>query len=190
VRQWEEEIQKKLRNSHQLSVFIYHNRKATVDELKQYDVVLTTYGTLGQELRRLENFTTANEGRSVDPKADITLAKSCPLLHPSKAHFYRVILDEAQCIKNHRTQSARACAHVKSTYRWCLTGTPMMNSVVELYSLIHFLRIKPYNDFAAFRKVNSHLSSPPLPQPLWITLISCRCLVRFLESRAKIEGRQ
>ncbi|KAH7316617.1 SNF2 family N-terminal domain-containing protein [Stachybotrys elegans] len=151
IRQWEEEIGKKTKPSHRLSVFVYHNRrKTTTEELLQHDVVLTTYGTIAQELKRLEKYHKDNEGRNIDYN-DRTLAIQCPLLHPRKATFYRVILDEAQCIKNQKTKTANACQKLKSTYRWCLTGTPMMNGVLELYSLVNFLRIKPYCVWDNFR---------------------------------------
>lgn len=35
-----------------------------------------------------------------------------------------------------------------------MSGTPMMNNVGELYSLIHFLRIKPYNESEQFNRVS------------------------------------
>ena len=89
-----------------------------------------------------------------DIRNDRAVARSFPLLHP-KSDWYRVILDEAQCIKNKNTQSSKAAAELKASYRWCLTGTPMMNSVQELFSLIRFLRIRPYNDHRAFQHVRS-----------------------------------
>ncbi|KAK4155315.1 P-loop containing nucleoside triphosphate hydrolase protein [Chaetomidium leptoderma] len=69
-----------------------------------------------------------------------------------KNKFYRVILDEAQCVKNKDTQGSRAVHQINATYRWCLTGTPMMNGVSELYPLIRFLKIRPYCDFNTFQK--------------------------------------
>jgi hypothetical protein len=153
IRQWEEEIRTKTKLSHRLSTFIYHNKKATTDDLLGYDVVLTTYGTIAAELKRLEKHMMENADRNIDYN-DKTLAVKCPLLHPKKAVFYRVILDEAQCIKNKNTQTAKACYKLRATYRWCLTGTPMMNGVLEMYSLLHFLRSKPYGNWDRFRDVS------------------------------------
>jgi SNF2 family DNA or RNA helicase len=155
IRQWEEEIRHKLKSSHPLSVFIYHGKRATVDHLRGFDVVLTTYGTVAQEVKRLEKWWKANEGRNVDTKNDRELAAKCPLLHPAKAKFYRIILDEAQCIKNEKTQQAKACCKLQAEYRWCLSGTPMMNGVQEMYSLVHFLRIQPFCIWDEFRKVSA-----------------------------------
>ncbi|KJZ72565.1 hypothetical protein HIM_08089 [Hirsutella minnesotensis 3608] len=151
IRQWEEEIHKKTKLLHRLSVFVYHNKKTTTDELLRYDVVLTTYGTLAAELKRYHQFIEQNGNRNIDFN-DKANAVKFPLLHPSKAVYYRVILDEAQCIKNDKTKTAKACHMLQSTYRWCLTGTPMMNGVKELFSLVRFLRIKPYCDWGNFRQ--------------------------------------
>ncbi|KAM5346787.1 hypothetical protein ACJ41O_009792 [Fusarium nematophilum] len=151
IRQWEEEIATKTKLSHRLSVFVYHNKKTTTDELLKYNVVLTTYGTVAQELKRLEKFIEENADRNIDYNDKAFLVK-CPLLHPTKAQFYRVILDEAQCIKNKDTKTAKACTKLRATYRWCLTGTPMMNGVLELYSLLNFLKIKPYCKWDNFRQ--------------------------------------
>jgi len=46
---------------------------------------------------------------------------------------YRVILDEAQCIKNRNTLTSKAAAQLQSQYRLCMTGTPMQNSVEDLF---------------------------------------------------------
>ncbi|KAG5950986.1 hypothetical protein E4U53_004047 [Claviceps sorghi] len=151
IRQWEEEIAKKTKIAQRLSVFVYHGRKSTTEELLKFDVVLTTYGTIAAELKRLEQFIEDNRNRNIDFN-DRACAFKFPLLNPGKAVFYRVILDEAQCIKNRKTMTAKACHRLRSTYRWCLTGTPMMNGILELFSLLKFLQIKPYNSWECFRQ--------------------------------------
>ena len=134
-------------------------RKLSWDELRNYDVVLTTYNTLAAEFKRWENFQTEQRaaGRLLNRDIDEgPLRKQFPLLGP-KSLFYRVILDEAQCIKNKSTMAAKAAYQIKSITRFCLTGTPMMNNVGELFSLIHFLRIRPYNDYKKFQAVSHPL---------------------------------
>jgi SNF2 family DNA or RNA helicase len=56
--------------------------------------------------------------------------------------WFRVVLDEAQSIKNRSTLTARAACLLKSERRLCLSGTPLQNSVEDMYSLFKFLRIK------------------------------------------------
>ncbi|RYP87178.1 hypothetical protein DL770_004829 [Monosporascus sp. CRB-9-2] len=139
TRQWEREIEQKMEPARRLGVFLYHNKKTAYDTLRTYDVVITTYGTVTSEMKRLDQHLKQEESR----RDDTFLSQSFPLLSP-RSLWYRVILDEAQCIKNAKTLTAKAVYRLKSQYRWCLSGTPMMNSVSELSSLIAFLRIEPY----------------------------------------------
>lgn len=53
--------------------------------------------------------------------------------------FDTVILDEAQHIKNRETQNAQAVKAVRSRHRLVLTGTPLENSVLDLWSIFDFL---------------------------------------------------
>ncbi|KKZ68258.1 hypothetical protein EMCG_06081 [[Emmonsia] crescens] len=132
IKQWESEIETKVETSHRLRTCIYHGTQRTkhADNLSQFDVVITTYGTLSSEHA-------ASEKKPTGCFAN---------------HWYRIILDEAHTIKNRNAKATQAACALKSEYRWCLTGTPMQNNLDELQSLINFLRIKPYNDLAAWRE--------------------------------------
>ncbi|TEA08981.1 putative ATP-dependent helicase [Colletotrichum sidae] len=153
IRQWEDEIKKKIKSTHTLLVTVYHNtQKAQALELMKNDVVLTTYGTLVSEKKKLANWVKNSAGRKINTKTDPGLASLVSLFHPDHSHFYRVVLDESQMIKNSKAQASLAVASLKSKYRWCLSGTPMMNGVDELYSSYKFLGIKPYNNWTEFRR--------------------------------------
>ncbi|RJQ35659.1 hypothetical protein C4568_00515 [Candidatus Parcubacteria bacterium] len=72
------------------------------------------------------------------------LVTSYPLLQKDLARYEAVpfnycVLDEAQYIKNPRSKSAHAVKKVRSEYRLALTGTPLENSVEELWSIFDFL---------------------------------------------------
>ncbi|KAK1985891.1 SNF2 family domain-containing protein [Colletotrichum cereale] len=152
IRQWEDEIKKKIKPEHSLSVFIYHNtQKIKAQELMKYDVVLTTYGTLVSDRKKLAVYKKNLGARPMASKTDPNLASSVSLFHPDYSMFYRVVLDESQQIKNHKAQAALSAADLMSQYRWCLSGTPMMNGVDELYSLYRYLKIKPYSVWGNFR---------------------------------------
>ncbi|RAH47187.1 DEAD/DEAH box helicase [Aspergillus brunneoviolaceus CBS 621.78] len=151
IHQWKREIQRILKpGKHQLSIHVLHGdkRTTTFKDLKKYDVVLTTFGTLAAEFKKLEK---AEEIKKHDSDLGMGLMKNLPCLSPL-SKWYRVIIDEAQCIKNRKTKSAMACCTLHSTYRWCMTGTPMMNSVDELQSLLKFLRIAPYSNHEKFQR--------------------------------------
>ncbi|KAK7937447.1 uncharacterized protein PG986_014315 [Apiospora aurea] len=155
IRQWEKEIANKLKYAYSLSVHNYHRKKLSYNELRKFDVVLTSYGKLGTECRALEAFTqerVANE----EPVDRNILAEKFPFIC-AKEPFGRLILDESQMIKNKSTQMHQAVCRIPAKYRWCLSGTPMMNNVGEMGSLIHFLRIKPYSDPTQFKRKFSAL---------------------------------
>jgi len=135
IRQWELEIKEKVESSHSLRVCVHHGPQRTkrFQDLKRYDVVITTYQILVSEF--------GNSSKEADG-----LKVGCFGLH-----WYRVILDEAHTIKNRNAKATQACYALRSEYRWCLTGTPMQNNLDELQSLIKFLRIKPYDDLREWK---------------------------------------
>ena len=151
LKQWEREIEKKLKpgRQHSLSSFIYHGaKKAPWETLRTFDVVLTTFGVVATELKRKEVIEMA---KRENPNWVPMGAKDVLSLLGDECQWYRIIVDEAQCIKNKNTRAAVGCCMLQAETRFCMTGTPMMNNVGELFSLIHFLRIRPYCDKDKFR---------------------------------------
>jgi SNF2 family DNA or RNA helicase len=150
--QWAREIKKLLKGGrHSLTVEILHSNSRNLQwsYLRGKDVVLTTYGTLASEMKRKHNL---EEKLKRNPNANTAgRGDNIPLLG-DKSKWYRVILDEAQWIKNKSTKTSLAASSLQAEYRWCLTGTPMQNSVDELYSLVRFLRIAPYNSWERFSR--------------------------------------
>lgn len=150
--QWAREISKLLkRGRHSLTVETLHanTRDLQWSKLREKDVVLTTYGTLASEVKRKHIW--EEKLRKAPNATPSSRSEHIPLLG-EKSRWYRVILDEAQWIKNKGTKAALAACYIQAEYRWCLTGTPMQNSVDELYSLIRFLRIPPYSSYDNFNR--------------------------------------
>ncbi|KAL9128882.1 MAG: hypothetical protein Q9217_002539 [Psora testacea] len=135
IKQWEAEIKDKVTDYHRMKVCVHHGPQRTkrFEDLRKFDVVITTYQILVSEHG---NSSERDEGPKV----------GCFGLH-----WYRVILDEAHTIKNRNAKATQACYALRSEYRWCLTGTPMQNNLDELQSLIKFLKIKPYNDLSIWK---------------------------------------
>ncbi|KAL8933281.1 MAG: hypothetical protein Q9211_005867, partial [Gyalolechia sp. 1 TL-2023] len=65
--------------------------------------------------------------------------------------FFRVILDEAHFIKNRQSKTAKACYEISARHRWVLTGTPIVNRLEDLFSLVRFLRVEPWNNFSFWK---------------------------------------
>ena len=154
IKQWELEIQNKMKDDRRMNVYLYHggSKRKPWAELQKYDVVLTTYGTLGAQFKKLEAYDQKRRDapRGLDEATEKRCRLECPMLHHD-TKFFRVILDEAQCVKNAKTIQSKAVRSIRATHRWCLTGTPMMNSVSELSSLLRFLRIKPFCNEKKFK---------------------------------------
>ena len=71
--------------------------------------------------------------------------------------FHYLLLDEAQSIKNPRTKNAHAVKAIPAEYRIALTGTPLENSVEELWSVFDFLMPGFLGPHATFQK---HFGKP------------------------------
>jgi superfamily II DNA or RNA helicase len=57
----------------------------------------------------------------------------------AEVRFAGLVLDEAQSVKNPRTQRAKAAARVDAMFRFALTGTPLENHLGELYSIVELV---------------------------------------------------
>jgi superfamily II DNA or RNA helicase len=96
----------------ELKVLLLHGpkRKSRFKHLRNHDLVVTTYPLLVRD-------------------ADALKSQS----------FHLLILDEAQMVKNPKSQASRMVRHLQARHRLCLTGTPLENHLGELWSLFDFL---------------------------------------------------
>lgn len=85
-------------------------RLKTCDHFDEYDLIITTYGTLRRDAVQFKD-----------------------------VQFGHVILDEAQAIKNANTESAKAARLLRGNHRLAMSGTPIENHLGELWSLFEFL---------------------------------------------------
>lgn len=158
LKQWQAEVETKVIGKAGLSTFLFHQgvKLRSFREMRKYDVVLTSYGTLASEMKKHYKKALKDSGlpktSSIIP--DVDSGGDAGYVSPfydKEAIFYRVILDEAQWIKNKSTQTSKSVALLKGTYRWCLSGTPMQNNIEELFPMIRFLQINPYQNEQKFR---------------------------------------
>jgi SNF2 family DNA or RNA helicase len=99
------------------------------------DIVFTTYEIVSREV-------TVPDKEGNIPKSD------SPLVN---IKWKRIILDEAHRIKNHSTKANKAMCMLKAKYRIAITGTPVHNSLNDLYSLIKFIHFEPLDDFGLWK---------------------------------------
>lgn len=106
-----------------LRVLVFHGSDRHSDDFDDYDLVISTYGLIQRDKLRFLDY-----------------------------HFYYLILDEAQSIKNSRTKTTQIVQQLRGTHRLCLTGTPLENHLGELWSLFHFLMPGLLGDAKQFRQ--------------------------------------
>ncbi|KAF6153230.1 hypothetical protein GIB67_036576 [Kingdonia uniflora] len=128
--QWKDEIENHSKPG-TLQVYVHYggDRISDPKAISEHDVVLTTYGVLAAAYK--ENTES--------------------IFH--KVEWFRVVLDEAHTIKSSRTQVAHAAFALSSFCRWCLTGTPLQNNLEDLYSLLCFLHVEPWCNWAWWQKL-------------------------------------
>lgn len=106
---WENEIRK---FTPDLSYHIHHgsDRNRDRDGFNQYNIIITTYGTLRSDIKLL-----------------------------SGLRFDYVILDESQAIKNPQSKVTKAAGLLVAKNRLCLSGTPLQNNTFDIYAQMNFL---------------------------------------------------
>ena len=115
---WENEIK---RFSPKLKVGIYYGINRDFSSLKKVDIILTTYGTIRNDIENL-----------LEQKFDL------------------LILDESQNIKNINSQTTKAVLLLNAKKRVALSGTPIENNLLELYSLFRFLNPEMFGSVQEF----------------------------------------
>ncbi|KAH9437555.1 hypothetical protein MCOR02_001211 [Pyricularia oryzae] len=111
----------------------YHasGRRDLVGTINQQDVVLTTYGTIMADRRGANS-----------------------IIH--RINWFRLVLDEGKfsshLVRNWGSKQFNAVHSISSHIRWCLTGTPIQNSLDDLGALIRFLKMPIFSEPATFRR--------------------------------------
>ena len=101
----------------------YHGASRSLDDLSAGDVVVTTYQTLLRDASRL-----------------------------AEVRWDTLVADEAQQVKNHRSQAARALRSLPSAARIAVTGTPVENSLSELWAILDWSNPGLFGTLPAFRE--------------------------------------
>lgn len=104
-------------------IFTGPNRMDERDNFSEYDLVISTYGSLLNDIESLKQF-----------------------------HFNYVVLDESQAIKNPDSKRYKAVRLLQSNNRLALTGTPIENNTFDLYAQLNFLNPGLLGNRTHFRK--------------------------------------
>ncbi|KFO92639.1 Transcription termination factor 2, partial [Buceros rhinoceros silvestris] len=146
IHHWKKEIDRHVCHG-KLRVYLYHgpNRDKHVEVLSEYDVVVTTYSLLFREVP------TSKEDWEVPAKDHDVGNGSSPCSSLLRVAWARVILDEAHNIKNPKVQTSIAVCKLRASARWAVTGTPIQNNLLDMYSLLRFLRCSPFDEYKVWK---------------------------------------
>lgn len=100
-------------------------------------VVLTTYGTVQNEWTRF------NKMRDENGKL--------PKLGLFSVEYFRIVLDEGHTIRNRTTKTAKSVHELDLRRKWVLTGTPVVNRLDDIFSIVKFLKLDPWSNFSYWK---------------------------------------
>ena len=119
---WENEIK---RFVPQMKVYSYkgNQRKKSTSWFENFDIILSSYHTIRQDIELISSF-----------------------------YFHYIILDESQVIKNPASMLYRSMIRLKSEFKLVLTGTPVENSLTDLWTQLNFVNPGLLGDLSFFRR--------------------------------------
>ena len=180
---------KQVRTS-QVRLLVYHgnNRKCSARALARYDIVVTTYGTIQSEVKSALGKDAEKDSKtkkdSLKAAEDFGNKKTCSEL--LNVAWERIILDEAHTIRNPQSLTSQAVCRLKAARRWAVTGTPIQNKELDLYSLLRFLRCYPFDEYQVWKRWIDNKSSQS--QERMNTLVRTLLLRRTKEQKSNVTG--
>jgi superfamily II DNA or RNA helicase len=117
---WQQEVR---RFAPRITAVIYHGTKRNFEQAAEAHLILTTYATVRNDIRKFE-----------------------------QQEFAYIVLDESQRIKNTGSQISKAVMMLNGRHRLALSGTPVENNIFELYSLYRFLNPAMFGTEEEFRR--------------------------------------
>ncbi|KAI6369285.1 hypothetical protein MCOR25_004466 [Pyricularia grisea] len=150
IDQWKSELKKHCEFAERMWHYSDNDKNQSPDTLKKEKVVIASYQAIAkafpsdEALRRIGGVKLGLE----EWREKLTEKMGDAFL----VDWHRVVLDEAHAIKNHLSRTSKACVHLRSKHRWALSGTPIHNSIEELYPYMRFLRVEWAADMKDFKK--------------------------------------
>ena len=143
VKQWEQQILKNT-GHHALVYYGAEKRRITQQMLEEAPVVITTYGhmicrSLAADAAASAPITHKDVSKSIHTYTQSLARRTRNPLY--KLKWGRVIFDEAHHLKGRNTQIFKSVSTLKADIRWFVTGTPIQNSIHDLYSLCALLGV-------------------------------------------------
>ncbi|KAI4383932.1 hypothetical protein MLD38_009712 [Melastoma candidum] len=119
-----------------------------VNELVNFDIVLTSYDVLKDDLSH-------DSDRHEGDRRLMRYQKRYPVIPTPLTRIFwrRICLDEAQMVESSTAAATEMAMRLHSKYRWCVTGTPIQRRLDDLYGLLKYLKLHPFNVFRWWAEV-------------------------------------
>ncbi|KAK5723152.1 hypothetical protein LTR17_013947 [Elasticomyces elasticus] len=134
-----------------------------IAEMASKDIVLTTYGEICKSYPKAKYSPELVTSKSKDEWWAIEFEKEKGDLH--RVLWFRVVLDEAQAIKNHKSHTSNACRALEST--------PVQNTIAEFYPYLKFIREPTTGSYRIFKENCCTPSDPEGIERLQVYLEKC-----------------
>ena len=106
-----------------LSFYLYYGNDRDIDKIKKHHITITSYALVRNDIEKLR-----------------------------KIKFDTIILDESQQIKNIESRISKAVMLLEGKHKFALSGTPIENSLFELYALFRFINAGLFSGVADFKR--------------------------------------
>ncbi|KAI9844067.1 MAG: hypothetical protein M1838_002323 [Thelocarpon superellum] len=151
LQQWESEMLQHTAEG-TFQVFVHHgtNKIRGISHLQRLDVVITSYNTIMMSHPSPKRPAKDMSEEEVEAWWEEQWEKRKEF---HRVKFYRVVLDESQYIKNSKTRMSVACTALRAAYKWSVSGTPIQNSLMDMYPQFRFLGHPRFSDLSVFKRV-------------------------------------
>jgi len=136
-----------------LECYRYHGRDRSLPSSGNlpYHVVISTYGTVAADFKRGESILSRFYWhRLVLDEGMSSRSPQTTCAHANGLTWWDIRV--AHLIRNHSTEQFSVVASLSAAHRWCMTGTPVQNSLSDLASLVRFLRVPEFEEPATFQR--------------------------------------
>ncbi|MCJ1438318.1 hypothetical protein MMC27_007706 [Xylographa pallens] len=151
-----------------------------VTSLQRYDCVVTTFSQVQKSFPRRNPPKELESDEAKEEWWDNHREKYKGPLH--RIMWHRIVIDEAQFIKNHDCHTAIACCGLEAKHRWLLSGTPIQNDITEFFSYFKWLKVNHIGSFEDFKKNFCAAGSKAAMARLHIFLNSLMCRRTHLDT--------
>ncbi|CAN9502449.1 unnamed protein product [Ophioblennius macclurei] len=162
---WLDQFEQHVHPNKKVNVYLYYGTERNKSQkfLSSQDVVITTYNVVSSDF-----------------------GDKSPL---HGINWLRIVLDEGHIIRNPSTQMSKAVLQLKAHRRWVLSGTPIQNGIKDVWMLLAFLRLKPFDVKEWWNRVIQRPATQGSREGLENLQTLVKCITLRRTKNSKVKGR-